>query len=187
MGEYLKKGFLSIFFLVLIIGCSRERAGNTRRTVAMKAFFKTEQFLLRTDSLFPNGLMKHVEIYDEPSSKPEVGYHIADSAKWGEASSDTISSELEVFHGVIFGAETLSTNFMNYEKAKYYFRHPLGLTLFRDHKVDAIFVADGISCRNGELILYHGWSINGPIEMAHPFRFEQFNLTKAISRDNIQR
>lgn len=180
MIGYLNKGLLSVIMLGLIMGCGRVREDKTPRTAVVKALIQTEQFSFRIDSLFPNGLMKNVEIYDQSGPRSEVGFHHADSAKWVEGDSDTLSGELEVFRGLIFGAETTSTNFLHYEQAKYFFRHPIGITLFRDRKVAAVMVTNGIGCRNGEIVLKKGWSINNPIEETHLVQFETYNLTKAI-------
>jgi hypothetical protein len=186
MTGYMKRGVVFFTLFVLISGCAREKMINTQRTVSVKAFIKTEQFLLRTDSLFPNGLMKNVEIYDEPSFRSEVGFHLADSAKWSEVPSDTLFSNLNVYHGVIFGTDSAGEHSMSYEKMTHYSLRRVGITLVKDKNIDAVIVANGISCTKEGIILHEGRWLKNPLSpdsINSIFRFEKYNSTKALEEE----
>jgi hypothetical protein len=125
--------------------------------------------------------MKNIEIYDETNTQLNHSFHFADSGKWGELKSDTICGELMLFHGVIFHLDSLASNYMNYEKAIYYIRKPLSITILRNNKIEATYIADGISKVTIGLILLHGYCTNGPPGETPPIRFGKYSLTSKIS------
>jgi hypothetical protein len=133
---------LIIVFLFLVIpfaSCVHKKAKSQLQPNTVKAIFKTELFTIRTDSLFPNGLMINIEMYEETNRRLSHSFHFADSGKWGELKSDTIGGELILFHGVIFQLDSFAPSYMNYEKAIYYIKKPLSITILRDNKIDVTF------------------------------------------------
>ena len=173
---------LIIVFLFLVIpfaSCVHKKAKSQLQPTTVKAIFKTELFTIRTDSLFPNGLMKNIEMYEETNRQLSHSFHFADSGKWGELKSDTIGGELMLFHGVMFQLDSFAQSYMNYEKAIYYIKKPLSITILRDNKIDATFIANGISKERDDLFLLEVFGANGP-PGATPFKFHKYSMRMKI-------